>query len=296
MYYLRKFNMHSEYQEYIADKDKLLPNVSYCDDMEDIHYNPLKVIEFEDPAVKAICVENWGGMIPGEITNLEAGRVTSFNKAFKSNTAITKFNEMRYFTALTTLHDTTTSYDEGQFLNCTNLREVTIPEAKITTFKGAFRGCRSLRNLDLTPTKIRTNITIRYAFLDCQSLTSVKIPGGTYANTWLYVFRACKSLETITIDGTANLNSINNYQYAFTNCSALTTVNGAITNIGHDISLQPAPLTLESILVFINGLKSGVTGKTITLKATNSSYTNPIQGVQQYEDMITSKGWTVTYA
>ena len=37
--HLRKFNTHSEYQEYINSQDKLLPNVSLCEDQNELHYN-----------------------------------------------------------------------------------------------------------------------------------------------------------------------------------------------------------------------------------------------------------------
>ena len=38
--YLKSFNSHSEYQQYIQSNDKVLPNVSYCKDNDEVHYNP----------------------------------------------------------------------------------------------------------------------------------------------------------------------------------------------------------------------------------------------------------------
>ena len=40
MIYLKFFETHSDYQTYINGSDKILPNVSYCEDANDVHYNP----------------------------------------------------------------------------------------------------------------------------------------------------------------------------------------------------------------------------------------------------------------
>lgn len=39
--YLKWFDTHSEYQTYINGQDKILPNVSYCEDNNEVHYNPI---------------------------------------------------------------------------------------------------------------------------------------------------------------------------------------------------------------------------------------------------------------
>ena len=38
--YLKLFETHSEYNTYINGNDKVLPNVSYCEDNNEVHYNP----------------------------------------------------------------------------------------------------------------------------------------------------------------------------------------------------------------------------------------------------------------
>lgn len=40
MKYLKKFEEHSDYDSYINGNNKVLPNVSYCNVQEEIHYNP----------------------------------------------------------------------------------------------------------------------------------------------------------------------------------------------------------------------------------------------------------------
>lgn len=39
MDYIKLFNSHDEYEEYISGSSKTLPNISYCIDANDVHYN-----------------------------------------------------------------------------------------------------------------------------------------------------------------------------------------------------------------------------------------------------------------
>ena len=38
--YIKKFDTHSSYEDFIQTEDFILPNVSYCVDNKDVHYNP----------------------------------------------------------------------------------------------------------------------------------------------------------------------------------------------------------------------------------------------------------------
>ena len=249
------------------------------------------VITFEDSTVKNICVNNWGGnVVPGEITPAEAAAVTLLDGKFYKNNTITKFNELRYFTGLTSLNYNSTS---GQFYQCTGLTQVTLPP-NVSNLLGAFRDTRIV-NLDLTPITA-TGLNIRNMCRGNSALKTVTLPGTTYGNNWGYTFDGNSNLTTISIVGTANLNNVGNFESSFNNASKLATITGTITNIAQSIDFHSCPLTLDSILVVLNGLKSGVTGKTLTLKNTTSNYTNPIKGNTQYESIATDKGWTITYS
>ena len=89
-------------------------------------------IDFEDQAVKTICVNNWGGVtggstgIPGkagEITMEQAAAVSSVGTLFRSNTSITKFNELYFFS--------NADVPGNAFQGCTALREVSLPKNMI---------------------------------------------------------------------------------------------------------------------------------------------------------------------
>jgi len=45
MKYVKVFDTHSDYNTYINGQNSLLPNVSYCEDMNEVHFNPYVPIE-----------------------------------------------------------------------------------------------------------------------------------------------------------------------------------------------------------------------------------------------------------
>lgn len=79
------------------------------------------IISFVDENVKAICVANWDTNGDGELSMQEAEVVTDFKSAFRYNTDITSFDELKYFTALTQI-------GAYEFQGCTQLRSVIIPK------------------------------------------------------------------------------------------------------------------------------------------------------------------------
>ena len=245
------------------------------DEMDVVAMEMVKIIKFADPVVKALCVENWGGnVVEGEITNGEAAAVTSLGGVFRGKTQITSFDELLFFTGLTSLNDNyANSAYNGQLSFCSNLIKITLPAAPISNWGGFVRQTPSssstaLLTLDMTPITAE-EITLNAPWRECYRLESLKIPGRTYKGTMQYGFRNCQQLETIEIDGTADFNGITAYGGCFTNCSNLETIMGTITGIKYDVSLaNSSKLTRESLLVIINGLAQVTTQKTLTLHAT----------------------------
>lgn len=302
----RSFILTGETQNVIAD----VSDCEFCevvgDDGESANSD---IIRFADPAVKALCVSNWGGnVVAGEITKGEAAAVTSLGSVFRENTQITSFNELKYFTGLTSLTISGIAATAiGAFHGCTNLENVTIPKAPITTFAGAFRQCLKLRYLDLTPTTadgINISALTRYTAggvlptYDTEYLTEVKLPGGNYRRDWYQPFNRRRALQKIVIDGVADLSGLdgtsNDYYAAFSNCISLTTITGRIVGISHNISLQYSPLDVASATMIVNGLSSSVTGKTLTLM---SSMQATYEANADFVAAVAAKSnWTITYA
>ncbi len=99
-------------------------------------------ITFADEKVKAYCVDaerGWDANHDGELNVAEAASVTSLGTLPAD---ITSFNELRFFTGLT-------SIDDFAFANCSSLTEVSFPRGLTTIGQFAFQHCSSLTELDI---------------------------------------------------------------------------------------------------------------------------------------------------
>ena len=146
------------------------------------------IIDFEDDAVKAVCVANWDANGDGEMSWQEVSNITDLGKAFTNNTQITRFFELEFFQGLTSIAD-------SAFMGCTNLQEVMMPQA-ITRIGGhAFEGCGRLMFAEI-PEMVTT--IGDYAYQECTSVTSLFIPFETtsISNS---AFRGCSNLEYINV-------------------------------------------------------------------------------------------------
>lgn len=76
-------------------------NASYWREFKNIIED--KNIDFEDDAVKALCVANWDKNGDGEISVSEAMAVENLGGVFAGNTTITSFEELNYFTGLSAI-------------------------------------------------------------------------------------------------------------------------------------------------------------------------------------------------
>lgn len=104
---------------------------------------PSKYIQFEDAEVERVLMSKGVSSDGVGITMEDAAAVTSISTWFKGNTAITSFDEFRYFTGVKTL-------DRGAFEGCSNL--ASLPIEHIVKFNDrALYGCTALTydNLNL---------------------------------------------------------------------------------------------------------------------------------------------------
>lgn len=99
-----------------------------------------EIITFADANVKAICVENWDTDGDSELSMDEAVAVTSIGTLFKNNDQITSFDELQYFTGLTTI-------EESAFEDCNNLTSISIPSNVTSIGDRAFFDCSNLKSV-----------------------------------------------------------------------------------------------------------------------------------------------------
>lgn len=99
-------------------------------------------ITFADEKVKALCVTNWDTNQDGELSFAEAAAVTDISGVFYFNKEITSFDELRFFTGLTSL-------SFGALNECFELKSVCIPSGIVEMDGGAFASCHKLEYIGL---------------------------------------------------------------------------------------------------------------------------------------------------
>ena len=247
MKYIKLFNQHSDYETYINSDNKILPNISYCENEDEVHYNP-----WTDPRLIAkfnVTSTSESTLIfnnPNLLSEIEIDGVVQPSVVNTYTFDTTGEHTVKY-----TFVDPT-NIGSGFFANCRSLTSVTIPNSVTTISDGAFHNC-TLTNIIIPNNVISigmhafasctglTNVTIgngvtsigQNAFSSCTSLTSVTIPNSV-TSIGVGIFTSCSSLTSVTIGN--SITTISNG--AFYNCTSLTSITiKAITppTLGNDV-------------------------------------------------------------
>ena len=148
-------------------------------------YTPTVNIEFADSAVEALCVANFDTNNDGHISEAEAAAVTSIPMSiFKDNTAITSFEELRYFTGA--------SLAQKAFSGCSNLGRIQMADNQNLPTE-VFKSCE---NLELSSLPANVSAIGSSAFYYCSKITANVIPASV-TSIGTFAFYMCKLLEHI---------------------------------------------------------------------------------------------------
>ena len=197
------------------------------------------------------CASSYG------MTEAECEAVTTLGVIFNGDKNLKSFNELQYFTKLTSIGDncfgnctsltsitipnSVTSLGDSCFQDCTSLTSITIPNSVTSLDSTCFYDCTSLTSITL-PNSI--NSLPSYCFYNCTSLTSITIPNSV-TMIGNFCFYSCKSLTSITIPNSVTSLS----SRCFQDCTSLTsiTIPNSVTMIGDSCFFGCTSLTSITI-------------------------------------------------
>ena len=206
MIYLNTFDTHASYEAEVnrGGVDISLPNVSYCKDVKDVHYNPYNTVEF----------------YVGEITGTTPETVKIYTD--KTNHVDVQISEgNKWYTYVLTK-------DKGLFriigrtvkkvvakANITTNEALIIPNSvveasfkgsntsNVTNMRGMFSTCRSLTSLNLSNFNTSNVTSMSSMFQSCNSITSLDLSSFNTSKVtdMSYMFTGCDSLKELDLSG-----------------------------------------------------------------------------------------------
>ncbi|MBR1667635.1 MAG: leucine-rich repeat protein [Bacteroidaceae bacterium] len=145
-------------------------------------------IQFADATTEALCLEAWDSNGDGYLSKTEAATVTSLGMVFNNNTEVTAFDELSYFTGLT-------SIGSQAFRGCSSLISIQIPGGVTTIGNCAFSGCDGLTSIEIGE---GIQSIGDYAFASCGDLLDVYCAAETPPSMGTDVFKG-SSVEYVTL-------------------------------------------------------------------------------------------------
>ena len=228
--YIKLFNTHSEYETYINGSDKILPNVSYCEDNDEVHFNPwsdprlIAKFNVEDVSEPVLLYGADGGVMASELfSKIEIDGEEINISDLEGNDGYYTFETIGEHTVKFTLSDPTNIGDNA-FNGCESLRSITIPNSVTSIGDGVFEECMSLTSIS-----VESGNTVYDSRNNCNAIIE------TATNTLLYGCQNTIIPNSVTSIGDS----------AFSGCSSLTSINipNSVTSIGERTFIGCSSLT-----------------------------------------------------
>ena len=192
--YLKQFENHTQYENYINGSDAILPNVSICTTEGDVHYNP-----YVEP-VETRLVAKFNVTSTSSPTQLFHGTEVSYFSEIEIDGIVQPrvvtgytFDTLGEHTVKYTLIDPT-RIGSSAFIWCSSLTSVTIPNSVTWISSSAFQ------RTNLTSIVIPNTVTYigGGVFSNC-SLTSIVCNAMTAPTIESYTFQDIKTGGTLTV-------------------------------------------------------------------------------------------------
>ena len=203
MIYLNNFDTHTSYEEKlnVGGIDFKIPNVSYCNDVKDVHFNPYNLIKF----------------YVGEITGTTPHTVSIYTDA-TNHVDVTVSEGNKWYSYLL-------PKEKGLYKIGGNSVKKVVVKADIddnsqgiipnSVVEASFKGSNT------------SNVTnMESMFVNCYSLTSLNLRSFNTSNvtSMEWMFMACSGLESLDLNGW-NTSKVTNMGYMFSGCTSLTSLD-----------------------------------------------------------------------
>ena len=250
MKYINTFKNHASYEEKLngGGVDISLPNVSYCEDVKDIHYNPYNTVEFyvgeitgTTPQTVKIYTDSstsvpiqvsegnkWYTYVLPKDKGLCKIEGNSVKKVLvKVNISYEPIYTPPFFYDSIIPTSTVEASFKGSKLN-------------ITDIKGIFQFCRSLTSLDVSSFDTSNVTDMSLMLYGCRSLTSLDLRNFNTSKVtdMSSMFSGCSGLTSLDLRN-FNTSNVTNMNMMFNGCSKLTSldlsnfVTSNVTDMGH---------------------------------------------------------------
>ena len=220
----------------IGGVDISLPNVSYCEDVKDVHYLPYNLVRFyvgeitrATPQTVNIYTDSstsvdvevsegnkWYSYVLPKDKGLYRIEGDSVKKVVVK--ADISFEGTKSYLHVIIIPKTTIEASfkgsntskvtdmNGMFSGCSGLTSLDVSKfntTNVTTMNGMFSGCSGLTSLDVSNFDTSKVITMSNMFNNCSNLTSLTLSGWVISDTTntSFMFKGCSKLNTIrTVD------------------------------------------------------------------------------------------------
>ena len=256
MIYLRKFNEHTSYEAEVnvGGIDFKIPNVSYCKDVKDVHFNPYNLIKFyvgeiTPPQTVKIYTDETNSIdiqvsegkkwytyvLPKDkglyqIVGDSVKNVVIKANISYSNTDLSAIISNSTVEASFKGSDTSNVTDMDYMFNgCSGLTSLDLRNfntSNVTRMSGMFSGCSGLTSLDLSKF-VTNNVTSMGSMFDgCSGLASLDVSNFNTSKVTDMggMFYGCDGLTSLDLRN-FNTSNVTNMTSMFSNCSGLTSLD-----------------------------------------------------------------------
>ena len=225
MIYLKVFPEHISYEDKVnrGGESFKIPNVSYCVDADDIHFNPYNTVEFyvgniTEPQTVKIYTDD---------STFEEVQVSESNKWYSY---LLPKDNLLYRVEGDSVKKVIVKADidayDGYIIP-NNTVEASFNGSKATdTSRYIFSGCTSLTSLDLSSFDTSKVNNMGTMFYECTSLTSLNVSSFDTSNAtnMRFMLYKCSNLTSLDLSS-FNTSKVTDMEYMFDECTSLNSLD-----------------------------------------------------------------------